>query len=700
MIIGSAAVGFGRRIPDAKSAPPPLKEALTFFNAYLFAAGGRVLAAVGKTGGCSKEKRLLFRPKHFAASRAGVGAAAKDKSRGEGLGPALLFVILLILVSQAGLVVRGDPPILDGGLTDPDGYMRLNRVQGLWQTGAWFDPVYPRINPPAGHAQHWTRPLDMLLLAGAWLASPVLGFEKGLFWWGVLISPVLQILSLFALAWAAIPVLGRQWLWLLGIFFVVHPGVFQAFMIGRPDHQSLILLLCMLLIGLTIRLLLEPERGNRAIWAGVVTALAIWVSIETMLVVAIAIASLGLFWLSGDRRLARILLLHAVAVFLTLAAALLVERGVSRYATAEFDTFSIAHVFLFGLNLALWFTVESLQRLGAVLDAVPGRLLCALLGAVGGGLVLWLVQPGFFESPLAHVDDLYRRVRLVHIKELEPALALTGPGGWTWQETVAKPIFWLGTAVPAVPWLIRRMFTGTEAERRVCVFFALGIAVFVPLTIAQLRWVPYAEIFLLVPYAWLAGAVLDRVVVRLDGRFVGLARPLLVAAFCLWFYLPKLVSNISIASGPGGSEAVVKETELLCPIKPLAEYLSDPTGLGAAPKRLLAFVDFGPELLYRTPHSVLSIPNHRFQPGFTASYRIMTATDFSRSQALLRAFKVDLVVICPGSVEASLYDTGSGELTLYQALSTGGHPGFLEPVALPEALSPSFKMFAFRSAVE
>ena len=82
-------------------------------------------------------------------------------------------------------------PVLDGALADPDAYMRLNRVLHLHDGGSWFDSREPRINPPEGHVQHWTRALDALLLAGAWLLEPLLGFERALHLWGVLISPAL-----------------------------------------------------------------------------------------------------------------------------------------------------------------------------------------------------------------------------------------------------------------------------------------------------------------------------------------------------------------------------------------------------------------------------------------------------------------------------------------------------------------------------
>ena len=153
------------------------------------------------------------------------------------LGPAVGTAILMMAIIQVGLVVKGNAPVLDGVLIDPDGYMRLARVAQLWQDGNWFDPVFTRIGPPEGLALHWSRPFDLLLLLGALLASPLLGFEAGLFWWGAVLGPLLQIAAVIALVWAAAPLLPRAWRCLLAFLFVAQPAVFGAFAVGRPDHH-------------------------------------------------------------------------------------------------------------------------------------------------------------------------------------------------------------------------------------------------------------------------------------------------------------------------------------------------------------------------------------------------------------------------------------------------------------------------------
>ncbi len=138
-----------------------------------------------------------------------------------------------------------------------------------------------------------------------------------------------------------------------------------------------------------------------------------------------------------------------------------------------------------------------------------------------------------------------------------------------------------------------------------------------------------------------------------------------------------------------------------CPHRSFIALLGDPAGLGATPKRLLVFIELGAKVLYRTPHSVYSIPSHRFQSGFTTSYEVMTATDFTQAYALLRESGIELIAICPGSVEETVYDTAGEGHSFYEALSADEPPAFVEPLPLPEEVSKGYRLFAVNpSAIE
>ena len=318
------------------------------------------------------------------------------------------------------------------------------------------------------------------------------------------------------------------------------------------------------------------------------------------------------------------------------------------------------------------------------------------MGGVAALALLWLVQPGLFADPMNNGDALYRAKHLIHIEELQPLIRLPDSLDGDWAGAVTRPLLWLGLALMAVPWLIYRIWAtaagGAVAERLAWVYLGLGAALFLPLAARQVRWAFYPEIFLLIPYAALAGAFLDRVAARTSEQVIGVVRPLVVVSLCAWFYVPT-----GMADSPPQTSAAIRSAAT-CPIRELAPLLDDPAGLGAAPQTILALIDFGPELLYRTRHSVLAIPNHRRQPGFTAGYRIMTASDFAAAERGLRSAGVDLVLVCPNSAESWFYNTEAGAKTLSQALQAGDPPGFLSRVALPEPLNGQFKLYALREA--
>ena len=299
----------------------------------------------------------------MASQSADFARAAPDQSS---LGWLILIPLGCLVLGQAVLALGGVLPVLDGALVDSDAYMRLSRVLQLHDSGSWFDPRFPRINPPDGHVQHWTRPLDALLLAGAWLLEPLLGFARALHLWGVLISPALLALAVVATAWAAAPALDRDSRLLACLVLLTQPTVLAYTSVGRPDHHSLLLLLAVILIGLTARLAAAPHDRRAALFAGVIAGLGIWVSSEAMIFVAVSLATLGLFWLAGTPGMVAANRTYLVTAAAALGTALLLERGPAELFALESDRLSIVHVVLFMLLAGFWVTIGAAERAGGL----------------------------------------------------------------------------------------------------------------------------------------------------------------------------------------------------------------------------------------------------------------------------------------------------------------------------------------------
>lgn len=623
----------------------------------------------------------------------------QDTTEGH-LGIALAFVIISIFGIQAVLGLTDSATmILDGELRGPDSYMRLNRVVQLWQSGDWLDPVYHRIFAPFGHVQHWTRPMDLLLLAGGIVGAPFVGFATALHGWAVLVNPVLHAACLLVTVWAASAIVARRSLWVVAFLFILQPGLFNAFMIARPDHQGLIVLTATGLVGLTLHLLKGPHRPGLALASGVVAGFAVWISVETLIVVLISIAALAVRWLIADRSAARTLVQQSVALLGTLFLALVIERGEQGFANIEYDMISMAHLGLFAINCLAWIILASLTATSHQSSSMGARLVVSGTLALIGGGALALVFPGFFSSPLDQVDPLYRATRLVNIREIQPMIGATAIAVNGLSTEIARAIMWMGQAAVALVWavwLLIRAARDRGDPSGLCQWFylGLGLAIFVAMTFAQVRWSPYAGLFALLVYGHFAVWAIDAVARRLDARRLTLVRPFLVVGLSLWSYVPLVFMSAQFEA------AVANVAAAHCKLRAATDFLAAPNGLGATQRRVLAFVDSGPEILYRTPHSVLSIPNHRPQPGFNLSYRAMTATDFAAAETLLRDAGVELALVCRATAPRGFYasradyDPATDTPTLHEALIAGRPPAYLTEIDLPGGAAARLRLYA------
>ena len=601
---------------------------------------------------------------------------------------------------QVLLALTGIVPVLDGSLADSDAYMRLLH---LHDAGAWFDPREPRVNPPVGHIQHWTRPLDALLFAGAWLYEPLLGFARALHLWGVLISPVLLGLAVAAIAWAAAAALDRDTRLLACLVLLTQPTVLAYTSVGRPDHHRLLLLLAVVLIGLTVRLAATPGDRRAALLAGAIAGVGIWISPEAMTFIGVSLAMLGLFWLAGTPGLARANRDYLLAAAATLGGGLLLERAPAELLALESDRLSIVHVLLFALIAAFWVIIDRAERAGsgsllgrasaavaryaesiapAARPCTPSvivRMLAALFGVLAIAALMLLCFPELLQGPLGRVDPLYARIRLHNIVEIQPLVSLEWLSSGHVGEAFQRLIKVIGIALFALPCLAALLARTTGAAWRFWATVALALLVFLPLTFYQVRWATYAEAFLVWPYAAGIAWLLARLT-RAEQSAGVVLRPLLILAALFW----------PLALGMALPEQKIESAGRACPLDRLAAVLNR----APAPQTLLAYADYGSELLYRTPHSVLSIPNHRPQPGFGATWRILTATDEGAAQAELTRFGVDRILLCPSATERALFAVPeAGGPTLYQRLADGQAPSWLRPLPLEGDLAAEARLF-------
>lgn len=619
------------------------------------------------------------------------------------------------VLALAHLVVVWVVPGMPGTrvLLDTDAYMWMNRVIHMAETGDWFDHSYPRINPPEGHEQHWTRPFDALLLTGGTVFGWIWGFREGLYFWGVILPPVLHLLTLIALMWAAQPLLRRgimksEDIPLLFLVFLVQVPVYSSFLVGRPDHHALLGVLFVGYLGFWMRVLLDERNGLRsAVGLGLVAALAIWVNVEALIFVTLGMTGLGLSWLFGNHAIGARAAVHGLALVVGTATAMAVEWGPRAPWIREMDTLSVAHLGLLTLAGGFWCLLWWVSGKG-VADRVSGRAVVCAVGAIAVMGGLYAVLPEFFASPLEGIDPLYAETRLALIRELQPLSAL----GKGFLGGVGVVVLFVGAGMISVPYLVIRAFqTGDCEERIVWIVFALALSLYLGMALDQRRWADYAGLATVVPFTLLCVDVLRKVAERTSPIRLRIVRPLVLVGLLVGPLLLGGGLAVLARSAEDVEEAREREAHWWgesptepaielpdrngqedCDLVEVAEVLAAET-LEAFqdPQLVLAHTDHGPELLFRTHHSVLSIPNHRPQPGYTFMHEVMSHPRPDEASRRLRDRGVGVIVLCRQDVMSGFFrypDQGA----FGHWLAEGGVPeGFVL-----HAVSPAVRVYRVR----
>jgi asparagine N-glycosylation enzyme membrane subunit Stt3 len=606
---------------------------------------------------------------------------------------AALWVPLLLLLTVQGLLLWNDPaPLTRGALRGPDAYMRLVRVEALWQDGNWYDTVSRRSNTPYGERLHWTRPLDALLIAGAAPLVPIVGQRQALYWWGVVISPLLHILTLLAFLWALRPLFGGGGgTAYAAILFVAQPAILAYYAAGRPDHHGLIGLLFVLLMGLTLRLLDREVWLRHGVLAGLAAAALLWVAIEGLLLVGLVLLAAGICWLARGQALTRPNLALAAALALGSALALALEFPPAGLLAQEADRLSFMQFLPLACVAIFWRGVTVIEARTNWAAAPPGRTGVALVGLLFVLAVILLFVPKLLQGPHADVAPRVVEVWFHNILEVRPLLVAAQP-----LKSVREVLFFLGPALLAVPFVVFLVRNCSGARRRQWLFVAGGLLLFVPLALYQARWATFAELFVVPAYAALVLAVLARLD-RLGGGEANLVRAVTRALVVVLFAVWALLAAAFLHGLEGASKGEVAAAESAkCPIGRMSRFLAT-AELAQPPRRILSFVFFGPEILYRTPHHVVATPYHRNSPGILDAFDALAAVDDAKARDIVSSRGIDWLLICRKGKEQRWYqgkNGGDGE-TLFDRLKAHREPPWLEPLTLPDDLS-AFGLFAVK----
>ncbi|MEO8352847.1 MAG: hypothetical protein ABI680_14020, partial [Chthoniobacteraceae bacterium] len=223
------------------------------------------------------------------------------------------FILLLILLSLLALTVRCwnlRDVFIEGGVffVDPDCYSRMTRARMVAEGEAFTIHHHDFENHPKGTRPHTTAPLDWLIAAGNLLVKGGLrmagGFElleaESLDVAGAMLPPLLGALACAALVLTLFRSDGkgaRSGAVAGGLLLAVSPIVVHGTLLGRPDHQALLIPLITVALAGELRFAARPSRGAASI-ASIAWALACWVSLYEPLVLLCLVL---FYWLIVDR---------------------------------------------------------------------------------------------------------------------------------------------------------------------------------------------------------------------------------------------------------------------------------------------------------------------------------------------------------------------------------------------------------------
>lgn len=597
-----------------------------------------------------------------------------------------LVLFALALGIHGSFVLLGKSPVVDGDLIGLDPYMRLVRVTRLFETGGWFDSSIPRANAPFGDVLNWTRPFDVVLLAGAWVLKPFMGFKSGLFWFGVWISPLLHATTALAAAWAVAPLFDRHGRIITAMMVVAFPVVILNSLPGRPDHHALIVLTFVVALGFAARLLLRPYSRGLALATGAAAGFGIWLSTEFLAALGAILAAMALHWVVAGGDHARKNLDFALGLVLMVGAAVVLEHLPSAYLTAEYDRVSVVHLYIAVLAYGFWATVIFLKGRGEGrgLGSAGGRAAVAVLGAVVTGSLLWLVYPKFFGGPLADVDPRFIELwPIEYLNEYQPL--------WpTDLQTLGWFLYYLGPALicaPFVIWLLVR-----ERQHPLWpgwLVYGLALTIYLPLGLLYIRFAPFAAIPLLVILIEIFERFRTWFQWRADRLIGQLVRALGSAGILVGFSASGIVVTALLAAFESPSQAGEVASRGPCKLHHLAPILNDPRGWGSRIHTILSPVPAGPELLYRTKHRVIGTPYIRNADGVADTYAIFTATEDTASRRIIDRRGIDLILLCAGSGAAV---TGRDPAELHHRLIDGPLPAWVRRVELPPEAG-GFRLF-------
>ncbi len=581
-----------------------------------------------------------------------MSGGSKSGQWGRAGAGSLVHVGLAMLVALA-IRFQAVPAVLHGALQDPDSYMRLVRMQDALDAGHWFGSIVLRDASGHGVVLPWSHLLDgMILLLRAPLRL-VLPPGGALFCAAVLTGPLLLGALGAVCAWASAPLSSPAWRWTAPLAIATSPAILNYGQLGIVTHHVALVALAAAAWGAAGRAAFGCARSGAV--AGALVGAGIWLSPEALPFGMMGLGAISFSWIIRPTpQVARACRAAGASLLAVLTMALVLDPPPAGLAAVALDRLSLPFLSLGAMVAAL----------GCLPCLLAGRAGCARLAVLGGaglaGGAAWLAAfPGFMHGLAGLMTPEQAQAFFSHIQEMAP---LDTPGMvvlFALSGILAVAAAAALAASPRQPPLQRTLW----CYAGLCGCACVGLAV------THFRFSPYL--------AAAAAAMLPVVLHRLATPPLLAWRPLLRPALLTAFLCaPGLAGRALVSTAQAAQSAESGTYDAECRVADAAELLAHDRGTV-----VLAHVDDGPELLYRTGVAVVGSLYHPNIAGYMRLRAAWRARDLDQPPAALLASGAQALLICPHHVRMALVDGPA--TTLFDRLNAADPPAWLHAEASP-----------------
>jgi len=558
-------------------------------------------------------------------------------------------------------------------IMDTDPYMRLVRVEKLYESGNWYDSTISRSNAPYGETLHWSRPLDIILIGLAMGLQFIMPFPEALFWAGIIVSPLIGCIAMGLSYWMIGPIVSNKSKLLVMLVFLSQPMVYQIFYFGRADHHSLLLTIFICLIGIVLRMLNKQLTEKHAVVTGVLMGLGFTVSVEFIFAIVLVMAVFSLLWmLYGDKYLKQALIMSGVLTIVTIIF-VLIEQPPSQLFMPVYDKVSIVHIVVFIIMTVVLLMASKLDKKNTRLSRVFNL---AAAGVVGLAL-LATVYPSFLKGPFAEVNPSIIPIWLEHVVEVQPLISpnFVGAGNF---------IMYMGLSMVSLLWFIlikknRQLLLSSK-----WLLIEIGMILFGLLTLYQIRWLTYYTILSLPLIVVFISWILEFINRSISKKWLPIVRSFTILILLLGFTFVGGVFNYI------GHQNDVENLQIHN-IEELSRWLNQ-VEFTNENEILLTLVDYGPAILYHTNIQVIATPYHRNDEGILFLYDVMTESNMDAVKSMLAQRSVDWILIATSRAERLMYEGETHPDGFYQLLIDDKQIEWLEEKQLPKEFK-DFRLF-------